>query len=277
MRSGLTESRPPDRERVNQRFEEIAGKVTRAPIPENAVLPDWMLDGGMQHLEEFFSATAEVWDEKFGIPEEVGSFYEAVLGPIPETKEKLRVLDVGCGTGLALPYLFKRAPNAYVTGIDIARGMLERLQRKFSNHMDRISLIHGNCLDIDMGEEFFDYAISTLALHHLPPPNRKVVYTRILRALKPNGFLVEGDQSAHPGDRFEDDHVFHDYVSKLPDGDRSGWNYDVTLSLEEHTAVMREAGFLSTELIWEERRENGGGMVVLLARRGQGTGAGDRG
>ena len=276
MRSRLTESRSQDRERVNRRFEEIAGRVTKAPIPENAVLPDWMLDGGMQHLEEFFSATAIVWDEKFGVPEDVDPFYGAVVDPIPETREKLNVLDVGCGTGLALPYLFEKAPHASVTGIDIARGMLDRLKRKFSDHMDQISLIHGNCLDIDMGEGIFDYAISTLALHHLPPPNRKVVYTRILRALKPDGFLVEGDQSAHPRDRFEDDHVYRNYVSKLPDGDRSGWNYDVTLSLDEHTALLREAGFLSPELIWEERRENGGGTVVLLARRGQGTGACDR-
>ena len=250
---------------VDQRFNEIASKVPRASMPRDENLPAWLLDG-IEHLEAFFSATAEVWDEKFGDGGEVDPFYAAVVKPIRATTEKVTLLDVGCGTGLELKYVFQKAPQAQITGIDLADGMLERLEGKFRNRMDQITLIRGNCLDVEFGEGVFDYAISTLALHHLPPPNRKVVYDKILQSLKPDGCFVEGDQSAPPGDRFEDDDIYHNYIARLPDGARSGWNYDITLSLDEHKALLREAGFRTTELLWESRKESGLGVVVLLAR-----------
>ncbi len=254
------DSKETDRDRAERRFDEIASKVSRAPISKDTKLSDWILEDGVQELEPFFSATAEVWDEVFGVASEVDPFYTAVVKPICATDQEITLLDVGCGTGLELSYVFQKAPRAQVTGIDIASGMLERLERKFRSRMGQITLICGNCLDVDFGEGVFDYAISTLALHHLPPENRRKVYGKILRSLKPTRCFVEGDQSAPAGDRFADDYDYHTYIEGLPNGDRSGWNYDCTLSLDEQTALLREAGFRTTELLWEKRR---GGAIVL--------------
>ena len=252
--------------RSERRFDEIASKVPSAPIPKDANLSDWILEDGVQELEPFFSATAEVWDEVFGVAYEVDPFYTAVVKPICATDQEVTLLDVGCGTGLELIYIFHKAPRAQVTGIDIASGMLERLERKYRGRMGQIALIHGNCLDVDLGEGVFDYAISTLALHHLPSENRRKVYGKILRSLKPTGCFVEGDQSAPADDRFADDYDYHTYIAGLQNGERSGWNYDCTLSLDEQTALLREAGFETTELLWESRQKSGLGMAVLLAR-----------
>ena len=138
-------------------------------------------------------ALARSW-RAFGVPTPITlRMSRARLQPIRATTEKVTLLDVGCGTGLELKYVFQKAPQAQITGIDLADGMLERLEGKFRNRMDQITLIRGNCLDVEFGEGVFDYAISTLALHHLPPPNRKVVYDKILQSLKPDGCFVEGD------------------------------------------------------------------------------------
>src|SRR5207248_1637076 len=74
--------------------------------------------------------------------------YDFVFGPVfhPGRKEAVRVandrpsqriLEVGVGTGLSLPYF---RPDSHVTGIDVSAEMLEkakrRVERKNLSHVD---------------------------------------------------------------------------------------------------------------------------------------------
>ena len=54
-------------------------------------------------------------------------FYSKVAAAIQETQEALSILDIGCGTGLELTAIFKKAPNALITGIDLSMEMLNIL------------------------------------------------------------------------------------------------------------------------------------------------------
>jgi len=247
---------------IDRRFEELKQQGAVAPPPDRDDIPMWLRDG-VENLYDFFNGTAEVWDQKFGPGSE--PFYEAVAAQLPATEEPLRILILGCGTGLELDAVFARTPNARITGIDLAPNMLEQLRGKFAGRMAQITLVLGNYLDLPLGEGEYDHAISTLTVHHLPWEMKAIVYRKTWQALRPGGTYIEGDQSCLPEQ--EDHRWYHEFVSKLPGGDRGDWNYDVTLSVETNTRLLAEAGFSDIRQTWEARGDDGYGHAVLVARR----------
>ncbi|MAF09015.1 hypothetical protein CMK11_01065 [Candidatus Poribacteria bacterium] len=76
---------------------------------------------------------------------------------------------------------------------------------------------------------------------------------------------IEGDQSCLPEQ--EDHYWYHEFVSKLPGGDRGQWNYDVTLSVEMNARLMTDAGFSDVRQTWKARGDDGYGHAVLVAAR----------
>ena len=246
------------KDQVNRKFEQIRSQLHFAPGPTGDDVPDWLKDG-VEDLYEFFNSTAELWDHKFGTDLE-NPLYKNVAQQIEPTDEAVRILDLGCGTGLELRDVFARAVKAQITGVDLAPRMLEKLRGKFKDKEDQIKLIEGNYLDIPLGDDEYDYAIATLTVHHLPPYNKLKVYEKIRRALKIDGIYIEGDQSVLPEN--EDLSWYDKYVSKLPGGDQARWNWDITLSVETNTRLLNEAGFQDVKLIWEDPDN----LAVLSAR-----------
>lgn len=171
------------RSQVEARWEQIGKEVSRAPGYTNE----------MEDLHDFFDVAADIWDEKFGPGS--AQIYVEMAGQISPTEEQIRILDLGCGTGMELDQVFLRAPNASITGIDLAAGMLNRLRKKYRARADQIQLIEGNYLDVPFGKDEYDDAISSLTTHHLPPENKVIVYRKIFKALKPRGSYIEGDQT----------------------------------------------------------------------------------
>lgn len=239
------------RRRVEVRWEQIGKEVARAPGYTNE----------MEDLHDFFDRAADVWDEKFG-PSSATTYVE-MAGQITPTEEQIRILDLGCGTGLELDQVFLRAPNAKITGIDLAAGMLNRLREKFRTRAHQISLIEGNYLDVPFGQSEYDYAISSLTTHHLPPENKVVVYRKIYSALKLHGVYVEGDQSIPKEREGGGLGRFRREVARLPDANRARWNFDITLSPETNMNLLKEAGFQGVDLIWV----NPGKCAVISAEK----------
>lgn len=247
-----------DREAANKRFEEIHKELTKAPAPTGNDVPDW-LRPGVPDLYEFFNETAEIWDQKF--KHSYAHMHKALAEQLPQTNNKCNILDLGCGTGMEFEYIFQRLPNAHITGIDLAPKTLDQIRIKFKDKMDQITLIAGNYLDIDLGNHQYDYAISTLTVHHLPWENKKIVYKKIYNTLKPNGQYIEGDQTCKPEQ--EEHRWYHEFVSKLPGGDRGQWNYDVTLSVETNTRLLQGAGFAN---VWSPWKSSSGRLAIIMAQ-----------
>jgi tRNA (cmo5U34)-methyltransferase len=234
-----------------------------APPRPGQELPTWMSEG-IEGLPEFFNAAARLWDARFGEDPD-NPFLTAVASPIRPTEAAISILDIGCGTGLELPAIFDRAPNARITGIDQAPNMLKELRRKFRCRMGQITLTEGSCLDVPFGTRVFDYVVSRLTMHHFAIPTKRGLYRRIREALKPGGCYIEGDQSASPEFERQVLRWYEDYIAQLPDGDLGRWNFDVTLSTDTQRRLLREAGFSSVELVAEHRNANGNGWAVFAA------------
>ena len=257
----------PDRKAAAERVEAIRAGLPHSPPPAaGADVPDWMV-GGIEGLPEFFNATAKLWDERFGDKEPDSPFLAAMAEPIEPTVDPVRILDIGIGTGLELPAIFECAPNARITGIDLAPHMLAEVLRKFADRTGQIELIEGSCLDVRFGDGQYDYVVSRLTMHHFAPATKLGLYRRIREALKPGGRYIEGDQSASPEFERRVLRWYEAYVAKLPDGDRGRWNFDVTLSVDTQRRLLREAGFSSVELVAEHRNADGNGWAVLSTAR----------
>ena len=105
-----------------------------------------------------------------------------------------RILDLGCGTGLELGFYFEIVPDARVTGIDLAPGMLGRLRQKFPDRS--ITPILGSYFDVPFGENAFDAAVSVESLHHFTKAEKIPLYKKLREALKPGGYFVLTDYFA---------------------------------------------------------------------------------
>ncbi|MCI1946553.1 class I SAM-dependent DNA methyltransferase [Clostridium luticellarii] len=76
---------------------------------------------------EFFNAIAEVWDDMCCHPKEkVNHVIESI-----DLAEGERILDVGSGTGVLIPYLEQKiGKSGSITAIDVAKNMIKVSQRK---------------------------------------------------------------------------------------------------------------------------------------------------
>jgi ubiquinone/menaquinone biosynthesis C-methylase UbiE len=123
------------------------------------------------------------------------------LGRRPGTYDRLvklagitggqRVLDVGCGTG----YLSRRAaratgPTGSVVGVDPSQPVIAYARRK----SPAWCTYHATTGDtIAESDASFDAALSSLAIHHIPPEQRAATLHEIHRLVRPGGHLVIAD------------------------------------------------------------------------------------
>ena len=84
-------------------------------------------------------------------------------------RERLGVLDVGCGAGHGLLALARRWPGpgrpGHLVGVD-RHPQIVRLARETTGPDDRIEVVRGDALRLPFAADAFDLTICTLTLHH---------------------------------------------------------------------------------------------------------------
>lgn len=188
-------------------------------------------------------------------------FYQVIANPIPETNEMLRILDIGCGTGLELDAFLSKAPNAVVTGVDVSQRMLQKLKAKYGDRVERLTLIQGSYLAIPLGESMYDYAVAVMTLHHLLPAPKVELYRRIRRALKQDGAYIEGDWVVSPEEERDYLREYEERLKTLKFSEEGTHHIDIPSSLETERQLLIEAGFAAVDVIWEAD-----GNAVYVAR-----------
>jgi len=113
--------------------------------------------------------------------------YNFCAGCRPKT-EQIRILDVGCGTGVGTEYLVHLNPQAQITAIDLSAKALEvakeRCQRSGA---DRVTFHHLSLFDLDQMPGQFDLINCVGVLHHTPDPIRGI--QAVSTKLAPGGLL----------------------------------------------------------------------------------------
>ncbi|NKB69772.1 MAG: methyltransferase domain-containing protein [Candidatus Latescibacteria bacterium] len=250
-------------EKAWREFKQIKKTLRHSPAPQGEGFDEWTQEG-VESLPQFFDGTAHVWDGVFG-----GTYrflHESLAQQIPRTDEAIRILDIGCGTGLELAHIFARAPRARITGLDQAPRMLAELARKYQDRMDQIDLVEASCLDWPAGLAGFDFAVSILTMHHFPPRTKPGVYASIRSALGEGGVYIEADQSVPEEMERNNLKLFNHWIAPLPGGEKGEWNYDVRLSATTNCRLIQEGGFSSCQVAWDDGDGGADGHKIFVAR-----------
>jgi malonyl-CoA O-methyltransferase len=102
-------------------------------------------------------------------------------------REPARILDLGCGTGIASHALKTRYPGAMVAGVDWSRGMLRRFSdRPFED--ERPLPVCGDMQALPLAPRSFDIVFSNLAMQWSPDP--RVTFAEVRRILRPGGMFL---------------------------------------------------------------------------------------
>ena len=245
---------------------EAARWIERWDVQQEDYLPD---------REERFTALIDAVEEAAGRPDPL-------------------VLDLGCGPGSLSVRLLGRIPAATVVAIDADPVLLE-LGRKAWTRLSSLRFADQDlrvpgwpaALGLDRQA---DAAVSTTALHWLPPDALAVLYREVASVLRPGGLLLNGDhlredeETAPTLARLDQALIEREERRRAPDGRTESWHgwwdavrADPALAglaaerdrrapeanhhgspsglLSVHVAALRAAGFAEVGTIWQ-RGEN---------------------
>ena len=199
----------------------------------------------LESMKDFFTARVEGYE--LHMREDVdssGRIYTGTAAAL-DVRPGMRLLDLGCGTGLELDELFARCPNLWVTAIDLCPAMLDELRKK--PYAARLTLIEGSYFTVPLGENAFERAVSVESLHHFSPEQKLPLYSRLLRALTPGGLYVETDYAAEDG--AEEAFYFSEYARLAPGAEIGAFHYDTPLTAEHTVELLQKAGFSSVSIL----------------------------
>lgn len=131
-----------------------------------------------------YARWAPIYDRTFGAATNAGR--RKAVGYVNAQKGKT-VLEVGVGTGLALP-LYR--PDLHVTGIDFSDQMLDKAREKVRDlGLSQIeSLQQMDARHLDFADDSFDTVVAMHIVSVVPEPER--VLAEMARVCKPGGRIV---------------------------------------------------------------------------------------
>lgn len=211
-----------------------------------------------------------------------------------EPNPKLRLADLGCGTGRVLQYLLEEGikPEAYV-GVDFSRPMLEeaarwlgplcqprpitihegpllraptpwqRLVRFFTGEQAPYALHHASICAMDPDAEMVDVVVMAASLHHLlRREDRETALELVHWMLAPGGLLYISTWDVAKAPRSKKD--MGQGIWKVHFGGKEGGDrYYYHLSEEELRELLLYAGFVEAEFF-----SLPSGNLVAIAKKG---------
>lgn len=145
----------------------------------------------MKKAKKWFEDWANEYDNTLG---KINRHHQLLDLAVKQSKvrDKEKVLDLGCGTGL-LSLKFLKQVDCSITAVDNSKKMLAI----FKDKIRRLSLgrniecVFGDAAALDLPKNSFDVIAATVALHHVK--NKGPMIKKIYNLLKPGGRFILGE------------------------------------------------------------------------------------
>jgi len=134
-------------------------------------------------IERVYTSYAGFYDKVFG-----KVFHEGRESAIRnlDVQPNERILEVGVGTGLALP-MYPR--HCRIVGIDLSEGMLAKAKEKAKTHsLDHVQLHRMDAGAMEFKDDSFDTVVAAYVVTAVPD-HRKVV-NEMIRVCRPGGRII---------------------------------------------------------------------------------------
>ncbi len=141
-----------------------------------------------QRVAESFSKAAATYDSVAGLQRDIGHQLLEKVSPHLQEAEPDTILDLGCGTGYFTTALNTHYPDALLTGLDIASGMLAyaRSHRLLDRPQDRqVSWVCGDAENLPLKSASYSLVFSSLAIQWCE--NSPALFSEISRVLHAGG------------------------------------------------------------------------------------------
>lgn len=193
-----------------------------------------------------------------------------------DKSEKIRVLDLGVGTGYLSQKIIEMYPNVSIVAIDAAEMMTDKAKIRLKDNLEQITFKTATFQELSNKEKNLsgiDAVVSAFALHHLLREEKLKLFQYVHSILKPDGWFIncdifnatdpaiealfrrllyKGTQDRTLSLKHQEkplDYIASEYTSKEKrDGDNP-------LSITEETQLLAEAGFRMVDCFWKEYRE----------------------
>jgi len=146
-----------------------------------------------------FDLWADDYDKSVNVSDESNEYpfagYKDVLNYIynqVREKDNGNVLDIGFGTGILTTQLYNAGCN--ITGIDFSNNMIEIAKQKMPN-ATLVKWDFSKGLPDKIKNHYFDYIISTYAIHHLTDEGKISFIKSLSTLLNEKGKILIGDVS----------------------------------------------------------------------------------
>ena len=140
-----------------------------------------------------FDANAQDYDqERRKLIPCFDSFYGTAAHLVETDNPAPAILDLGAGTGLLSAFILAKFPNARLTLIDLSEKMLEKARTRFAS-LENVHYLIGDYTQYPYSETY-DFAVSSLSIHHLPDTDKARLFKTVFALLKEGGQFINADQ-----------------------------------------------------------------------------------
>lgn len=211
-------------------------------------------------IKEHFEKEAAVFDKLFF---KVVPYYNEMMRVVVDAApfmrtDRLKMIDLGCGTGNLGRKMAAAYPNARITCIDMAQNMLKMAKTKLGGKRN-VSFWLGDIRDFDYSGKY-DMILSSLVLHHIEKKDKPEFYLKLFHALRNGGVFYSIDiflsPSSHLQKLYIDKWKLFMRTNGLPSkkvNEMIARHYreDRPVVFEDELSIMRKAGFRRIDVIFK--------------------------
>ena len=198
------------------------------------------------NFDKFFFKVAPHYEEMMN----------ALIDALPFKKQdRLKVLDLGCGTGNLSRKIISAYPEAGITCVDMAENMIKMAKAKLED--DNVKFWLGDIRDFDYSGKY-DVIVASLVLHHIDKRDKPRFYRKIHEALSNKGTFLCIDifishnrylQKLHMDKWKEFMRTNGLPAKKINDMIRRHQREDRPVLFDDELNIMRKAGFKRVDVI----------------------------
>lgn len=214
----------------------------------------------LERIDTYFNSVVESYDERTRRSVNDAEGYIVKTAEFFPKEKDLHIVDIGSGTGLGLTEILKQNETLQVTCVDCSGKMLQQLKRNLKEYGGRVQTVTGDFFTYDFDSEFYDGALSMMALHYYTREEKLELFKRVRSGIRKGGFFVLSDKFA-PTQNYED-FCRSEFERKKSEAHLPDAHYYtfMPLTISNEIALLFKAGFSEVRLRWAKSN-----MAVLFA------------